>query len=143
MKQLYKDLSVCSVTPEYHARTCGYWYIVQTFGATPHTAFAERAHLDNWLNERGLTLKDELPHTKGEHGYTKILGEYTRESHMSYDEFYNLAPQAIETKILDNADYTLGLITTDETGHKTIHHLNCNLKYRPVYPYAETRANYG
>ena len=143
MINTYGNLYVCALNAEQHARTCGYWYTVTTGYATPHTAFATRQGLARWLEERGLTC--EIPtavqpedYGKGLTNYAVIVGTYRRHSHMSYDEFYAL-PVFIRTKVLDNGDYTLGIITNDEDGVRTVHHMNCNCHDRIEYEYATAR----
>jgi hypothetical protein len=44
---------------------------------------------------------------------------------------------------MDNADYTLGILETDEDGVVNLHHLNCNLRDRPVFEPAASRAMVG
>lgn len=54
--QTYDKLTVISLTPEQHARTCNYWYVV---------AFTHKHHLMMWLEDRGLTLTQPLPEMQG------------------------------------------------------------------------------
>ena len=142
MINTYSNLSVCALNAEQHAKTCGYWYTVSG-GVYAHTAFATRRGLERWLEERGLTC--EIPtavqpedYGKGLTNYAVIVGTYRRHSHMSYDEFYAL-PAPLRTKVLDNGDYTLGLITKDADGIRTVHHMNCNCHDRIEYEYATAR----
>jgi hypothetical protein len=133
----YSNLQVTSLNPEQHERTCGYWYTVTT-GAMAHTAFATRAGLDRWMEERGLSLERELPE-KGEWGSSRIVGEYREASYLhDADDFHALRP-IIATPELSNGDYTLGLIT-EEDGIRTVHYLNPNVRTRLVYDYTRTRA---
>lgn len=143
MINTYSNLSVCALNAEQHAKTCGYWYTVTTGCATPHTAFATRQGLERWLDERGLTC--DIPtmvrpedYGKGLCNHAFISGTYRQQSHMSYDEFYAL-PVFIRTKVVDNWDYTLGIITNDEDGIRTVHHMNCNCHDRIEYEYATAR----
>lgn len=126
-----KNLSLSCLTPEQHAQTCGYWYCVQT-DCMAWTAFATVEGLNRWLDERGLSLSEPLPPAKT-HQWQPIIGEYIENSHMSYDEFYAL--KGPRTKVLSNANYTMGIITTDENGIKVVNYLNCNCKDRTVYEY--------
>jgi hypothetical protein len=131
----YTGLRVSSITQEHHDRTCGYWYLVSA-GAMAHTAFADRDHLIQWMENRGLSLLGELA-MAGTYSTVGIEGTYRRTAHLSYDEFYSLDGKRI--RILDNADYTLGVITEDEDGIANIHHLNCNLRDRMVFDYTASR----
>ena len=132
----YRNLQVCSLTPEQHRNTCGYWYTV-TESSTAHTAFARRESLMQWLEERGLSLTAPLPE-QGTHSFQRINGEYVRQLEGSYDKFYSL-PAIIETRTLDNGEYTLARITETD-GLRTVHVLNCNNKHRPKFDYNESRA---
>lgn len=136
MNTTYTNLCVISLCPQRHAQTCGYWYLVQARGM-PHTAFAEEAHLLDWLAARGLALTQPLP-SKGVHSYQQLSGTYTSQSHMSYDAFFAL--KGLRVRVLDNARYTLGIVTEDDEGHRTVHYLNCNCHDRPEFDYAESRA---
>ncbi len=130
--ETYKGLCVITFDQTLHDRSCNYWYAVQSY-ATAHTAFHSQAGLYRWLEERGLELRGELP-IAPTWGVTAIVGEYRQAHHLSYDAFYAL-PAIIETKVMSNGDYTLGRITKDADGLRTVHYLNCNLKHRPVYDY--------
>lgn len=136
--QSHGQLQATSLTPEQHERTCGYWFTV-TSGAMAHTAFETRAGLDRWLDERGLSLADDLPEA-GTFATTRIIGEYRTESHgeflsddyrdgMGEGDFYSLCPIAAATT-LSNGRYTLALITEDSDGVRTIHTLNPNVRTR-------------
>lgn len=143
--QPYKNLSWCSLTQEQHAKTCGYWYTVMSSG-TSHTAFATRESFLSWAGRLGLTVDAAVIPLAGTHGYGAIGGEYRRASHIGthadgdplsayvggYDEFFALRGERI--RCMDNADVTLGIITVDDDGVRTLHHLNCNMRDRPVFP---------
>lgn len=153
MTRTYSNLRATSLTPEQHERTCGYWYTV-TSGAMAHTAFATRAGLDRWLRERNLTLANDLP-AQGEFGTTAIVGSYCERAYLDIDDdyrerhypdgydddeaaFYALQP-VDATPVLSNGDYTLGLLTEDAEGVRTVHYLNPNVKTRRVFDYKRTR----
>jgi hypothetical protein len=136
---LYDRIDVISLTPEMHARTCGYWYLVQS-RCTPHTAFAEEAHLLAWLAARGLTLAQPLP-AKGEYSCQRASGSYRTEMHGSYDAFFALDGERV--RVLSNGQYTLGIITKDDDDVRTEHFLNVNCRDRPTFDYAESRALFG
>lgn len=137
--QTYSNLSVCSLDPEQHARTCNYWYTVRN-EPYAHTAFNKRSSLMRWLEERGLELVQDLPE-QGTHSYQRIEGQYRTAMHMSYDEFYAL--DGLRTRALSNGQWTMAVVTTDEEGIRTVHTLNPNCKDRPVYDYSESRVLFG
>lgn len=137
--QTYSGLSLISLNQTAHARTCGYWYLIQSYGCTAHTAFATRAALIRWLDERGLTMTAELP-AHGEHSVQQLAGSYRSQMHGGCDEFAALDGE--RTKILSNGEYTLGIITRDADGTRTEHYLNPNCRDRPVFDYWQTRAVY-
>ena len=107
---------------------------------SPHTAFADRAHLQRWADERGLTLPD-LP-AKGEWAWGNISGEYQTEMHGDAASFDALRAKARHTVTLSNGDYTRALIT-EENGLRVIHYCNPNVREREVFPYHETRKRIG
>jgi len=135
----YNKLTFISITPEQHARTCGYWYLVrQNHG--PYKAFATLGAFYRWAEERGLSVDaDKIP-VRGEFSYQPIVGEFREERYMDSNAFE--AIQGSETRQLDNAAYTLGKITTDADGVRTVHYLNCNVRTRPVFDYWESDALY-
>ena len=139
----YSGLWLISLEPEQHAKTCGYWYLVQMYGATPCKAFASRSNLFRWLDERGLKINEEELAPHKQHSSQRIEGEF-RESHYlgDADSFWKLAANR-ETRQCDNAQYTLAKITTDPDGVRHVHLLNCNVKDRPVFDYQESRAMHG
>lgn len=136
---IHRDLSIIALDRQQHERTCGYWYCVRSGGAA-HTAFAEPDHLIRWLLERGLGMLDPLP-AAGFPATAKITGQYRSRMHMDPDQFYGLSGPPI--RVLDNAQYTLGIVTTDAQRVRTVHFLNCNVKTRPVFDYATSRALVG
>ena len=135
-RQTYSKLAVASLTPEQHAKTCGYWYVVQN-QCMAHTAFATKEHLQKWADERGLTLP-ELPANRGEHSCGDIKGSYSDAMHMDPEAFHALRPNARHVLKLSNGDYTRGLIH-DEGGHKVVHYLNPNVHEREVFDYFKSR----
>lgn len=135
MNQEYKNLRVTSLTPEMHARTCNYWYTV-TDSAYAHVAFETRNGLMHWLVERGLELEGELP-KHGTYGSVAVIGSYRARMHGSYDQFFALA-SICDTKVMSNGDYTMARITRDGDGILTVHTLNPNCRFRPVYDYSVT-----
>lgn len=136
----YDRLSVISLDPEQHERTCNYWYLVRD-SEMAHTAFTEKAHLLMWLEARGLKLTADLPADRGVWSWQKVDGAYRQALHMDMDTFNAL--QGERTRGLQNGDYTLTIITLDNDGRRTEHKLNPNVKDRPVYDYQESRALVG
>jgi hypothetical protein len=124
---IYASMQVAALTPEFHEKTCNYWYTV-TNGATAHTAFTTKRGLMRWLDERGLKLDGELPEATGEFATMRVIGEYRSSSHMDEGEFYAVQPVVI-TAAMSNGRYTLALIDEAE-GVRTVHTLNPNVKTR-------------
>ena len=142
--QTFKSLHWTSLDPEQHAKTCGYWYIITAYGGAPHTAFATRDAFLAWAARLGLAVDaDTVPHA-GTWSHGRIAGDYCRASHIGtravgsieyvggYDEFWAL--QGPRVRVMDNGDVTTGIITTDADGKRTLHHLNPNMRDRPVFP---------
>lgn len=135
------DLYICPLSPEWNKKTCNYWYLVYA-GSYNHTAFESQAGLLRWATERNLKIVDPLPeHMKGGDSI-KVEGSYRTLSHSSYDEFFCLEDVVVKTKTLSNGDYTLALITEDSDGVRTVHTLNPNCKFRPVYDYFAAAGEY-
>lgn len=133
------SLTAASLTLGQHKNTCGYWFVV-TEAARAHAGFATREQLLQWLNERALTLAGELADART-CSTVKIAGEYRSTEHWSYDEFYTLDGR--RTRVLSNADYTMGIITNDDDGIANVHLLNCNLSDRLVFDYGASRTLFG
>lgn len=134
MLETYSNLQVQTLTPEMHAKTCGYWYVV-TNSHGPHTAFETYAGLCRFMEERGLNLAAELPKA-GTYWNVAINGTYRRQSHMDYNEFFGL-DAVLDTKAMDNGDYTLARVTLDDDGIRTIHVMNPNARFRTIYNYSD------
>ena len=129
---LQNKLDVICITPERHEKTCGYWYLVQS-KSTSHTAFKTKYGLLRWLNERGLELTEPLPVNMGEYKVIKINGSYY--DNMTFEDL----PAGVETKQLDNAEYTRATITKRD-GLSVINFQNCNVKNRIVFDYFKADA---
>jgi len=143
----YSSLSWASLDPSQHAKTCGYWYVVHS-SAISHTAFRTREAFLAWVAGLGLSVDEQAIPQAGTWAYGRINGEYNRASHVGvadesdpsrfsyvggYDEFFALRGPRV--RMVDNGRTTTGIITTDEGGIKTIHHLNCNMGDRPDFPH--------
>lgn len=135
--QTFSRLRLCSLTAEHRQRTCRYWYTVTDYGATPHTAFRTRAALLRWLEARGLSVESEIP-AEGVPASFPIIGAYRQALHQSYDEFY--AQDGPRERGIDNAQYTLAIITDDADGLRTVHKLNANCRDRPQFDYQASAA---
>lgn len=122
-----ENLRVYALSPEQAARTCGPYPFVCQHQGMAFTAFLSVADRDEWLRMRGLTLDG-----------TTVAGAYAERMHWSYDEFYALTGDRI--RVMSNGDFTLGIVTTDAEGMRTVHTLNPNCRERPVFPHSESRA---
>ena len=134
-RRTYNRLTVGTLTPEQHAKTCGYWYVVQ-HQHMAHTAFATLKGLQQWAEERGLTLPQMAD--KGTWSWGDIQGSYSDESHMSREDFEALRPSARHAVTLSNGNYTRALIH-DENGHKVVHYCNPNVRDRETFDYFKAR----
>lgn len=107
-------------------RAQGYKYLVRC-ESYAHTAFYTKKGLKKWLSERGLTIGKRS-------GYRSVnlKGEYTRNLMLDQEEFNQMyrSGEYKEIKVMDNADYTLGLVKDSN-----VYLLNCNIKTRTVFPY--------
>lgn len=133
--QIYENLFLHSLNKQQHEKTCGYWYTVTQHGATAHTAFYTREQALRWLEDRGLTI-NEILNFQGDPGIFEIQGKYKKTSHQDINTFYNLDGKHIH--ILDNAQYTLGIITEDQDNIKDVNYLNCNIQ-RIIFDYKKTQ----
>lgn len=131
----YDRLSVRLLTPEQHEKSCNYWYVVES-RMTAHTAFNKRANLLAWLSLRGLEIEGLLP-PQGEFAWLNVNGIYRRALHTDPAVFDQIS--GIETRIMDNAKYTLGRITEDLDGIRTVHLLNINVNSRVEFDYEESQ----
>ena len=137
-RQQYSRLSLTVLNQEMHDRTCGYWFTVSDYG-TAHTAFATRSALVNWLSERGLTTAEEIP-DPGSIRTIKIEGAYRTSLDGDREAFDALEGE--RTRVLQNGEYTLAIITHDDDGLRTVHRLNPNVRDRPVFDYQQSRLVY-
>lgn len=136
------EMYVVALNAEQHMKTCGYWYLVYA-GCYNHTAFATRAGLARWLEERALdcdipSAVEPNDYGKGLNNMSWITGQYAEKMHMSMDEFYALPKIVVRSKTLSNGDYVEALITQDD-GFRTVHTLNPNVRDRKTFPHPETR----
>ena len=138
MFRTYSNLHLNILDADAHGRTCGYWYTVTDGGGMAHTAFATKAGLQRWLKERGLKVED-LP-DPGKRAHRPIVGTYSTKDHCDLTAFFDLS--GLRTRTLSNAEWTLAIITKEHDNTRTVHTLNCNIKERRVYDYAESRARF-
>jgi len=128
--QKFENLTLLQCTPAQRALKCEYWFVVEA-GNSPHTGFHTKEELLEWLEVCGLQLTLPLV-AEGEGSFQSLLGTYSRAIFTSYDEFYAL-PAIRKLKVFDNSYKTLGLLTEDSSGIRTINCLNCNCKFRIEY----------
>lgn len=135
--QTHDRLHLCSLTPEQHARTCGYWWTV-TAGALAHTAFRTEHALRTWAARVGVTLP-ELP-PQGEPGHWSLREVYRTTLHMglSREQFEQIPGERF--RALSNGGYTLGIAEPGADGVVTVHVMNPNCKDRPVFDFWESDA---
>lgn len=130
----YKSFWLITLNEEGNKKTCDYWYLIQTYGGTAHTAFNKRSSLIKWLGERGLELTEEMP----EHGtfsWQRVTGEYRQRYVLSADEFSTLRGQTV--RALHNGQYTQAIITDDADGFKTVH--TAHFEGKPIFDYWESK----
>jgi hypothetical protein len=113
----YTGFHLISIDAEQRAKTCGYWYLIQTYGCTPHTAFRSKAALLLWLGERGLEPTAHIP-DPGEHSVQQLKGSY-RTCYVGANDFRKL--DGVQTVVLSNARYVDAVITHDPDGIRTVH----------------------
>jgi len=89
-----------------------------------------------WLDNYNLSVEKEIPQ-EGTFVSMKIEGAYQRATYLDPAEFFAL--DGSQTRILDNAEYTMGIITEGEDGVRVVNVLNCNFRNRPIYDYPESR----
>lgn len=135
--QTYSDFWLDCLDPEFHRQTCGYWYTI-TSGSMAHTAFVTSKDLMAWLEKRGLRLSDELPTERGTYKSIYIEGTYRRASYMNVGAFRAVVP-LLKIAELENARYTLGKVTQDADGFRTVHYLNINVSQRIEFLYEDAR----
>lgn len=119
----YENLMLCSLTKEQHDRTCGYWYVVTEGAGTPHTAFRNRATALRWLSRLGLSIDRPL-NDEGDHGVYFIKGGYRKISYLSPASYSDT--EGSPCLVLDNARFTIGKLSQDDDGLRTVHYVNCN-----------------
>jgi hypothetical protein len=127
----YENMLVCRLPREMRARTCGYWYVVYSDWSISHTAFRTRKSLDLWLSTLGLSLAGTLDNAGDS---CRIAGSYRR-VYRTPEELKALDGHSI--RVMDNAQYTAGVVTVDEDGTRTINLAGPNSN-RVVYDYAES-----
>lgn len=130
-----ENMYLSALSDDQHARTCGYWYTVTTYGGTPLTAFRTKAACLAWLERFGLTIDGALPDPSKTGGF-RVTGSFARISHMEPDALDTI--EGRPTLCMDNGAYTLGIVETDADGVRVLHHLNCNVP-RKTFDHAAAR----
>lgn len=117
---------------------CGYHYVV-TSQSMAHTAFRTREAFIAWASVLGLDLDnlEPLHQTTRRQVFIKVPGSYRSTSWMDVEAFERITGQEVRT--LSNAQHTLGKITVDPDGVRTLHYLNVNSPRR-VFDYQESQA---
>jgi|GEM_PF-3829338 len=119
----FTRLSLTCLSPREHQRTSGGEWFTVRHSVWPHTAFRTAEQVHEWLSERGLSLAGSIPGERGTFRTIGIVGEYFTAIHRDVDAF-----QALETMhmiaVKSNGEYTLGMVTEDETGVRTVHYMN-------------------
>lgn len=114
---LYKDFWLISITAEQRAKTCGYWYLIQTHGGTSHTAFRSKGALLRWLGEMNLNPTAYIP-DEGVHSTQRVNGSYS----VLYVDPAQVARMAgVAVRTLSNGRYVDARITRDHEGKTTLH----------------------
>lgn len=121
--QAYTNLWLNCLTPEFHKRTCGYWYTIQSEGYA-HTAFATKEELLQWLKERNLHLTAELPEERGTYKRVEIKGKYAHALHWDVENYDAIIPQ-FEIKTWDNGEIVTAKVTKGRE-IRIVHVLNVN-----------------
>lgn len=128
----YDSMHLACLDEGMHRLTCSYWYTI-TEHVSPHTAFRTRLALLKFLELRGLAVDGELPEEMGTPACFRVRGSYRTAMHTSLSRFYSHAPGAMfQTIAMSNGSYTLGLITEEADGLRTVHTLNPNV-VRPIF----------
>ncbi|MFD4356831.1 hypothetical protein ACFWPX_30065 [Nocardia sp. NPDC058518] len=132
----YAHMSLQCLTERQRENSCGYWYTI-TDKATAHTAFRVNMDLHEWLETRNLSLAADIPSTVGEHKVIEVIGTYrTMSYYQATGEFLAIEP-LVCIPFLNNGEYTIGKITEDTDGTRTVHYLNPNDR-NGVYPFHRT-----
>ncbi|MEV0759548.1 hypothetical protein [Nocardia sp. NPDC050435] len=119
-----------------HERTCGYWYTVRA-GGTAHVAFRNTDDLEEWLTVCALALPLPVPYERGTSQFQQIIGCYNSISHRDVQVFGAIQP-IVCIPFLENAEYTLGKVTEDANGVRSVHFLNVNDR-DGVFPWPRRR----
>lgn len=129
-------LNAVSLTEDGRARTCGYWYCVDSYG-TPQTAFRTRAAFAQWLDLFCLSLSQEIP-PEGEYAILRIVGSYRETLHMDRTTWEAL--DGMRIMALSNGNYTEARLVPDPDGIICAHILNPNVRDRPTFDYRQASA---
>jgi hypothetical protein len=132
---VHDRLNLICFTPKQHARSCNYWYAIESC-VTSYTAFRTREALEFFLEVNHLKLKAPLPDKRGTHAYIGIEG---RTRHMMHNNYDDMPTQGRRILKMSNGDYTLGIVEEDAEG-AIVHYLNPNLD-RVIFDPAMARAH--
>lgn len=130
-------LGVACIDKEQRARTCGYWYCVQSYG-TPQTAFRTRSEFLQWLELYGLQVEGGEVPEEGRSAWLNIIGQYREASHLDGADWETV--EGIKIMALSNGQYTEWRIAPDADGTICGHYLNPNVRDRPRFDYRQAQA---
>ncbi|WP_336794126.1 hypothetical protein [Gordonia malaquae] len=143
----YPSLHLNCLTAEQREHTVGYWYTI-TSGATAATAFRTREELLDWARDMGLEFAESVPAPNAGRGthlaihgayQIAIHGLYRRALHRDVDAWHALSDVVAYRPTIDNGEYTVGAITADSDGHRTLHVINPNDR-DGVFPFDRRRS---
>lgn len=130
----FPSLYMQCLTAELREHTAGYWYTI-TSAATATTAFRSREELMEWADDLGLEFASTVPDPNPENAVgIAIGGLYRRASHMDVATWQALSDVVLYRPEIDNAEHTVGAVTVDPDGHRTVHLINVNSR-QGVFPF--------
>lgn len=136
----YSKLVLITFDQSLHDKSSNYWFAVR-FECRSHIAFANRNALLTWLTDLNLSLERDLP-ADGEFSVQGLKGSYKTCLWNCAEGFNALRAQARETRVMSNAEYTVGLITEDAAGIKCVHTLNSGVPGFKLFDYKESHGRY-
>lgn len=123
----YDNMRLICLDQDGHDRTCDYWYLVHTFGATSHTAFRTRDAVLMWLRALGLHVDEEIP-LDHVHKSMEIIGSYTRELVGCGEDTWSRRIGGIPCAVLSNGSYCTGKLD-EVNGERILHVPNPNVPW--------------
>lgn len=139
--RMYSKLAIISLTEEQKARTCGYWYKLES-SFMSYKAFGSREALIRFIEVTGLDVDvNEIPEP-GTFKLVPVWGEIL-EKNVTNQAQLDETPGTVE-RWLDNAEYTMAKFQTRQGDDNvpprcTVTWINVNCA-RKTYPYFESDA---